>query len=88
MFSLFHDGYLYFLAPCALLGPRSRSLVLAPDLCLPVLAPNLYLPTLASNLYLRSLAYNFITSLGPEFAYTNLVSSGIRFVLPVRGLNW
>ena len=38
-----------------------------PVLCLaPVLAPNLYLP---------ALAYNFITSPGPEFAHTNLVSS-------------
>ena len=34
----------------------------------------------------RVLAYNFIISPGPEFAYTNLFSSGLRFVLPVLHL--
>ena len=41
----------------------------------PALAPNLCLAALAPNLYLAVLAYSFITSPGPEFACTNLVSS-------------
>ena len=73
----------------------SQPPALAPNLCLTAQTPNLYLPALAPSLYLPALAYNFITSPGPEFAYTNLVSSiciciygpGLRFVLPVRGLN-
>ena len=60
-----------------------------------IMAPSLYLPALAPYLYLPALAYKFITSPGPEFAYTNLVSSiciciygpGLQFVLPFRGLN-
>ena len=50
-------------------------------------------PALAPNLYLPVLAYSFIASAGPEFAYTDLVSSlciciygpGPRFVLSVPG---
>ena len=34
-----------------------------------------WFPALAPNLYLAVLAYSFITSPGPEFACTNLVSS-------------
>ena len=68
---------------------------LALILCLTALAPNLHLLALAPNLYLPALAYIFITSPGPEFAYTNHVSSiyiciyspDLRFVLPVRGLD-
>ena len=45
------------------------------NLYLTALASNLYLPALAPNLYLPALAYNFISSPGPEFAYTSLVSS-------------
>ena len=36
------------------------------------MAPSLYLPVLDPRLYLPTLAYIFITSPGPEFAYTNL----------------
>ena len=90
--------YLPALAPnlCLLtLAPNLYLPALAPNLYLPALAPNLYLPALAPNLYLPALAYNFITSLGPEFAYSNLLSSiciciygpGLRFVLPVWDLN-
>ena len=54
----------------------------------------LVLPALALNLCLLATVYKFITSPGPEFAYTNLVSSicicvyspGLRFVLLVQGL--
>ena len=45
------------------------------NLYLPAMNSNLYLTALASNLYLPALAYNFISSPGPEFAYTSLVSS-------------
>ena len=64
--------------------PFAWPLALAPNLCLPVLAPNwylpyltpnLYLPALDPNMYVPALVYNFITSPGPEFAYTKLVSS-------------
>ena len=48
---------------------------LAPNLYFPGPAPNLQLPALAPNLYLPALVYNFITSLGPGFASTNLDSS-------------
>ena len=76
-------------------GPQYVFTGPGPQLYLPVLAPNLHLPALAPNLYLPALAYNFISSPGPEFAYTNLVSSicvciygsGLRLVLTVRGLN-
>ena len=79
-------GCLYFLAPDHGLSPWPQ---------FPTLAPNSYVPALMPNLYLPALAYNFITSLGPEFAYTNPVSSicicvyglGLRFVLTVRSLN-
>ena len=75
--------------------PHSRSPALALSLYLPALAPNLYLPVLIPNFYLPALAYDFITSPGPEFAYTKLVSSickciygpDLQFVLPVRSLN-
>ena len=97
-------GCLYFLAPSHGLSPWLQFPTLAPNSYLPALVPNLYLPTLASklyllvlapNLYLLDLAYNFITSPGAEFAYTNLVSSiciciygpGLRFVLTVRSLS-
>ena len=78
-----------------LLAPNLYLLALAPNLYLLALAPNLCLSPLAPNLHLPTLAYNFITSPGSEFAYTNLVSSiciciygpGLRFVLPVRSLN-
>ena len=78
------------------LAPNLYLLALVPNLCLPALSSNLYLPALDSNLHLPTLAYNFITSPGPEFAYTSLVSSiciciyghGLRFLLPIRGLNF
>ena len=76
-------------------GPQYIFTGPGPQLYLPVLAPNLHLPALAPNLYLPALAYNFITSAGPEFTYTNLVSSicaciygpGLRLVLTAQGLN-
>ena len=94
---------LYFLVPGHGLSPWPQFPTLAPNSYLPALMPNLYLPALASklhllvlapNLYSPALAYNFITSPGPEFAYTNLVSSiciciyglGLRFALTVRSL--
>ena len=88
-------GCLYFLAPCHGLSPWLQFPTLAPNSYLPALVPNLYLPALASKLHLLVLAYNFITSPGPEFAYTNLVFSiciciygpGLRFVLTIRNLN-
>ena len=48
---------------------------LALNLYLPALAHNLRLPVLAPNLYLLALAYNYITSPGPAFTYTDLVFS-------------
>ena len=101
--------YLYFPAPalCLALAPSPCPQFVftgsyfqfvftgsGPQLCLPALAANLCLPALVPNSYLPALAYNFITSPGPEFAHTNLVSSiciciygpGLRFVLPVRSL--
>ena len=53
------------------LVPNLYLLAMAPNLYLPVLAPNLYLPTLVPTLYLPTLANNFITSPGPDFAYTD-----------------
>ena len=97
-------GCLYFLVHGHGLSPWPQFPTLAPNSYLPALVPNLYLPALASNLhllvlapnlYLPALAYNFINSPGPEFAYTNLVSSiciciygpGLRFAWTVRSLN-
>ena len=68
---------------------------LAPNFYLPALASKLHLPVLAPNLYSPALIYNFITIPGPDFAYTNLVSSiciciygpGLRFVFTGRSLN-
>ena len=78
-------------------GPRSFAWppALVPNMYLLALAPNLYLPALAPNLYLPALANNFITSLGPDFAYTDrffsicicIYGPGPRFVLMVWGLN-
>ena len=97
-------GCFYFPAPTMVLVPVPQFPTLAPNSYLPALVPNLYLLELASklcllvlapNLYLPALAYNFITSPGPEFAYTNLVSSiciciygpGRRFALTVWSLD-
>ena len=82
--SVSRQEWLYFPASSLLLDPQPW-----------LSASNFSLPVLAPNLYLSALAYNFITSPGPEFAYTNIVSSiciciygpDLRFILPVRGLN-
>ena len=101
-FGLVWPGLCISLPP--VLAPNLYLLVLDPNLYLPTLVPNFYLtvlalnfylPTLVANLYLQALANNFITSPGPDFAYTELVSSiciciygaGPRFVLLVWGLN-
>ena len=62
---------------CNKMLQRDQSIMLqnTPNLYLSALAPNLYFPAPAPNLYLPALVYNFITSLGPGFASTNLDSS-------------
>ena len=70
---IFSGPWLFALPPN--LAPNLCLPALAPNFYLPVLAPNLYLPALAPNLCLPVLAHDFITSLRPEFTYTNLVSS-------------
>ena len=60
------EGPLNFPVPDLSLSPLPRP---------PALARNFYLPALAPNLCFLALANNFITNPGPDFVYTDLVSS-------------